>query len=140
MIAFGVTAPLALISIRTPSAPGTTFTRCSWFCALATGFAAGAGFAGAAPGMTAGFTDGAGAPGAGFKVAYPVVPLLCCSALAVLRALSMASGFWAKAAPAVIVIKIEIARMPVFSFIESPYFAAGAPGLVPAAASGTCKS
>src|SRR5208283_3919336 len=138
LVTRGVTAPLELISIRMLSVPCTTFTRWSWLCwpLAGAGLAAGAGFdAGTAatallPGMTAGLTAGAGAPGAGlaadpagFGAALLSLACFCYSDLAVLRALSMASGFCAtalaeKAAPAVIVI--AIARMPVVSFIAIP--------------------
>ncbi len=116
----GVTAWVELISICTPSAPGITFTRCNWLCAEA----AGAGFAatGVDPGMAAGFTAGAGAPGAGLAVAGAAATFgaalscFCCSDFAVLRALSMASGLCAQA-PLTI---IAVAKMPVVRFIAIP--------------------
>src|SRR4029077_17725562 len=97
LLTLGFTARVELISIRIPSALGTTFTRWSWLCwpEAAAGVAAGAG-AGLAAGIVAGFTVGAGEPGAGFAV---------CAA--------RASGFSALPAPAI----IAIARMPVVSFI-----------------------
>src|SRR5262249_47552614 len=93
----GVTAWLELISTLTVSAPGTTFTFCSWLCCAdeVAGFAAGAGTdfgagatAGFVTGMTTGFTAGAGAPGAGldwagtpaaFKAALVSFSCFCCS-------------------------------------------------------------
>src|SRR5208282_2929756 len=81
---------------------------------------------GCVPGMTAGFTAGAGAPGAGFaadptpaasSAALLSLACFCCSDFAMLRALSMASGFWAAASVPTAVIVIVIARMPVVSFI-----------------------
>jgi hypothetical protein len=124
LLNLGVTDWVELISICTPSAPGTTFTFCSWlYCAEAwTGFAAGTGWD---EGIVAGFTAGTGAPGAGlafagtpaaFGAALVSLACFCCSDFAVLRALSMASGFCAQAPPAI----IAIARMPVVSFIAIP--------------------
>src|SRR5215472_7534226 len=97
------------------SPPGTTFTCCNWLLALD----AGAGFAAA-------LAAGAGAPGSGLaeagtpaasSAAFESLACFCCSDLATLRALSMASGFCANAAPAVMVI--AVARMTVVSFIVS---------------------
>ena len=66
----GVTAWLELISIWTPSAPGTTFTFCSWLWPMRSWpVAAASPPTGVDPGIAAGFTAGAGAPGAGFAVA-----------------------------------------------------------------------
>ena len=83
---------------------------------------AGAGFAatGVEPGIAAGFTAGAGAPGAGFAgtaAAFEAaLSCFCCSDFAVLRALSMASGLCAQA-PLTI---IAVAKMPSVSFIAIP--------------------
>jgi hypothetical protein len=126
LLTLGVTAWLELISIWTPSAPGTTFTRWSWLCdeEAAAGFAADAGFAAAGldPGIAAGFTAGAGAPGAGLADAgtpaafEAALSCFCCSDFAVLRALSMASGFCAQAPPTI----ITVAKIPIVSFIAIP--------------------
>src|SRR5579862_3305551 len=118
LLTFGVTAWLELISIWMSSLPGTTFTRSSLLLAEEeTGFAAGsaAKAAGLAAGIAAGLTAGAGAPGVGLA---PVVPeaCCCCSDFTVLRALSIASGLWPKATPAI----IAITTMPVVSFISVP--------------------
>src|SRR5580700_9012456 len=61
----GVTAWLELISISTPSAPGTTLTCWSWLLEEEEEDAAGFAATGFDPGIAAGFTAGAGAPGAG---------------------------------------------------------------------------
>src|SRR5450631_1399276 len=118
LLTLGVTAWLELISIWMLLAPVTTFTRCNWLRdeESAAAFAAGTGLA---PGIAAGFTAGAGAPGAGLAEAVTATAFgaeFCCSDFAVLRALSMASGFCAQAPPAI----IAIAKMPVVSFIVIP--------------------
>ena len=76
--------------------------------------------------MIAGFTAGAGAPGAGFAdcagtpaaLSAALLSAVCfaCSDFMTLRVLSMASGFCAQAPPAI----IAITRMPVVSFIAIP--------------------
>src|ERR1039458_7647429 len=89
------------------SALRTTLTRSSVLFWLDVGFiaalAGAADDAGFAPGIVAGFTAGAGAPGAGLAACAgtPAAPsaalvslvFICCSDFAMLRALSMASGF-----------------------------------------------
>src|ERR1700722_2794916 len=94
-----------------------------------------AGGAGAAAGLTAAFagrTVGAGVCPVGFAVGWPAagfagtpaassaallsLACFCCSDFATLRALSMASGFCAHAAPAI----TAIAKMLVVSFIAIP--------------------
>src|SRR3989442_5858831 len=108
LLNLGVTARLELISTRTPSAPGTTFTRDSWLCepvpgaetdagffsgATETDFFAGTTETGFDPGITAGFTAGAGEPGTGFacagtpaasRAALVSLACFCCSDLATL--------------------------------------------------------
>src|SRR6202023_2176533 len=85
--------------------------------------------AGFAPGICAGFTIGAGAPGVGLVGCAP-----CVGATAVLWAallwLLLASGLCAQAAPVI----IATAKMPVVSFISDSYLrtlAAPVAGLVP---------
>ena len=116
---FGVTGWEELISICTLSAPVTTFTFCSWLCCA--GFAAASGLE---DGIAAGFTAGAGAPGAGLAFAgaagLGALDCFCCSDFAVLRALSMASGFCAATAAQEPPVIIASARMPVVSFIAIP--------------------
>jgi len=109
LVTRGVTAWLELISIWTPSAPGTTLTFWSWLFAedVDAGFAAATGLD---PGIAAGFTAGAGAPGAGLGAG---LACCCCSDFAVLRALSMASGFCAAAAAQLPPTIIAVAKMPV---------------------------
>src|SRR3984957_13904415 len=99
LLSLGVTDWVELISIRILSVPGTTFTRCNWLrCAEAwTGLAAESGFAvgaGWEDGIAAGFTAGAGAPGAGlafagtpvaFRAAWLSLACFCCSDFAALR-------------------------------------------------------
>jgi len=72
------------------------------------------------PGITAGFTAGAGAPGAGFaftpaasSAALVSLACFCCSDFAMLRAWSMASVFCPQAAPDI----TAIAKIAVVSFI-----------------------
>src|ERR1700683_1371275 len=102
----------------------------------ATGFGP-AGFAGdAATGLSACW---AGTPAAS-SAALVLVVCICCSDFAMLRALSMASGFCPKASP--VVIATATARMPVVSFISDSYFtpATGVAGLAPGPAAGGSKS
>ena len=115
LVTCGVTAWVELISIWTPSAPGTTFTFWSWLFAedVEAGFAAATGLD---PGMAAGFTAGAGAPGAGFGAG---LACCCCSDFAVLRALSMASGLWAAAAAQEPPTITAVAKMPVVNWFVS---------------------
>src|SRR5271169_2524168 len=107
----------------------TTFTFSSRLFWLAAGAGAGAAaalagaaaVAGFAPGIVAGFTAGAGAPGAGLvacatSTALVLLVFVCGSEFVVLRVLSMVPGFCAQAAPVI----IATARMPVVSFIAIP--------------------
>src|SRR5215469_4411507 len=84
-------------------APGTTLTCSSLLSAeeeagFAAGLVAAAAGAAFAPGITAGFTAGAAAPGAGLAAGESDAGC-CCSDFTALRALSMASGFFAAGVP-----------------------------------------
>src|SRR5580698_6128894 len=129
------------------SALRTTFTRSSelfWLEAALAACAGAAPDAGFAPGIVAGFTAGAGAPGAGLAdggtapAANSTAPVplvlvgVCGSDFAALPVLTTALGFCPQAAPVI----IATARMPVVSFISDSYLPATAvvvPGLLPGA-------